>query len=74
MKTMSEKQYLATLDEEFIINNIVFDVAWMPDGWCVYLPLESIVIKRGLADKKTAIIEAEKYSNGKYNPKTTKFL
>jgi hypothetical protein len=74
MKTMSEKQYLATLDEEFIINDIIFDVAWMPDGWCVYLPMLSTVIERGLSNKKIAIEKAEKYANGKYNSKTTKFL
>lgn len=71
---ISAKQYEKTLDEEFDINGITFVVAYMPDGWCVYLSMDSILISRHLTDKKSAIIEAEKYANGKYNPRTTKFL
>jgi len=74
MKTMSAKQYENTLDEEFDINGIIFVVAYMPDGWCTYLSMDSILVAGGLVNKKSAIFEAEKYANGKYNPKETKFL
>jgi hypothetical protein len=46
----------------------------MPDGWCTYLSMDSILVAGGLVNKKSAIFEAEKYANGKYNPKETKFL